>query len=114
MKLPAGEHILRFTVTGDWMDIDYINFVAGKDAEDSEPIGTTAVSADLKLGVPTVTKYDVCTLNGQKIASFVAHSMAEASKIWQSGSVKGAQKTDGVCLIRSRSTGAVAKVRSVR
>ncbi len=114
VKLPAGEHILRFTVTGDWMDIDYINFVAGKDADDSEPIGTTAVSADLKLGVPTVTKYDVFTLNGQKIASFVAHSMAEASKIWQSGSVKGAQKTDGVCLIRSRSTGAVAKVRDLR
>ena len=33
VKLPAGEHILRFTVTGDWMDIDYINFVKGKDAQ---------------------------------------------------------------------------------
>jgi hypothetical protein len=114
VKLPAGEHILRFTVTGDWMDIDYINFVAGKDAEDSEPMGTRVVSADVKLGVPTVTKFDVFSLNGQKIASFVAHSLAEASKIWQSGSVKGALKTEGVCLIRSRSTGAVAKVRALR
>ena len=114
VTLPAGEHILRFTVTGDWMDIDYINFVAGKDAADSEPIGTTAVSADVKLGVPMVTKFDVFSLNGKKIASFVAHNMAEASKIWQSGSVKGAEKVEGVCLIRSRSTGAVAKVRSIR
>ena len=114
VTLPAGEHILRFTVTGDWMDIDYINFVAGKDAADSEPIGTTAVSADVKLGVPMVTKFDVFSLNGKKIASFVAHNMAEASKIWQSGSVRGAEKVEGICLIRSRSTGAVAKVRSIR
>ncbi len=26
VNLTEGEHILRFTVTGDWMDIDYINF----------------------------------------------------------------------------------------
>lgn len=36
MKLQEGEHILRFTVTGDWMDIDYINFSA--DGIDSDPI----------------------------------------------------------------------------
>ena len=35
VKLTKGEHILRFTVTGDWMDIDYINFVkAGEGAGD--------------------------------------------------------------------------------
>jgi alpha-galactosidase len=27
VSLTEGEHILRFTVTGDWMDIDYIEFV---------------------------------------------------------------------------------------
>ena len=26
VSLTEGEHILRFTVTGDWMDIDYIDF----------------------------------------------------------------------------------------
>ena len=29
VNLPAGEHILRFTVTGSWMDVDY--FVFGED-----------------------------------------------------------------------------------
>jgi len=38
VTLPAGEHVLRFTVTGDWMDIDYINFVEGKDSDDDAPI----------------------------------------------------------------------------
>jgi alpha-galactosidase len=27
--LTEGEHILRFTVTGDWMDIDFIEFCEG-------------------------------------------------------------------------------------
>ena len=30
VKLTEGEHILRFTVTGDWMDIDCIEFVDEK------------------------------------------------------------------------------------
>ena len=35
LTLPAGEHILRFEVTGDWFDVDYFNFVAGKDAPET-------------------------------------------------------------------------------
>ncbi len=38
VKLTKGEHILRFTVVGDWMDIDYINFESGEDAKDSAPV----------------------------------------------------------------------------
>lgn len=38
VKLTAGEHILRLSITSDWMDIDYINFVKGKDGEDDTPI----------------------------------------------------------------------------
>ncbi|SHK80015.1 carbohydrate-binding protein [Fibrobacter sp. UWEL] len=34
VNLTEGEHILRFTVTGDWMDIDYIEF-ENKDAPDA-------------------------------------------------------------------------------
>lgn len=38
VKLAAGEHILRLTITADWMDIDYINFEAGENSDDSDPI----------------------------------------------------------------------------
>ncbi|WP_407444148.1 family 43 glycosylhydrolase [Fibrobacter sp.] len=34
----AGTHILRFTATADWFDIDYFNFAEGKDATDPAPI----------------------------------------------------------------------------
>jgi len=30
VSLTEGEHVLRFTVTGDWMDIDYIEFCEGE------------------------------------------------------------------------------------
>ena len=30
VSLTEGEHILRFTVTGDWMDIDWVEFCAGE------------------------------------------------------------------------------------
>ena len=35
VELTEGEHILRFTVTGDWMDIDYINFIDKEKAEEA-------------------------------------------------------------------------------
>lgn len=38
VTLPAGEHIIRFTATSDWFDIDYFNFAEGKDAKDPAPI----------------------------------------------------------------------------
>ena len=33
VSLTEGEHILRFMVTGDWMDIDWIKFCAGESCE---------------------------------------------------------------------------------
>ena len=111
VTLPAGEHILRFTVTGDWMDIDYINFVAGKDAADSDPLkGTTAIKG-VKFANASTASFDVFDLSGKKIARFSARNMAEAKKLWQSGAIKGAEKANGVSLIRNCSNGMVAKVR---
>ncbi len=38
VSLTEGEHILRFTVTGDWMDIDWIKFCAGESCEETDGI----------------------------------------------------------------------------
>ncbi|WP_298772325.1 carbohydrate-binding protein [uncultured Fibrobacter sp.] len=111
VTLPAGEHILRFTVTGDWMDIDYINFVAGKDAEDTEPM---FINNKVKLATEATSSFDVFDLSGKKVASFSARNMTEAAKLWREGSVKGAEKASGICLIRNRVNGMITKVRSAR
>ena len=40
VSLTEGEHILRFTVTGDWMDIDYIKFCENENCEDASGFRT--------------------------------------------------------------------------
>lgn len=42
VSLTAGEHILRFEVTSDWLDVDYFTFVEGKDATDPEPASSSS------------------------------------------------------------------------
>lgn len=42
VTLTAGKHILRMTATADWFDIDYINFVEGKNAVDTDPIESSS------------------------------------------------------------------------
>jgi len=70
VTLPAGKHILRFTVTGDWMDIDYINFVKGENAEDDCPIGgcTTAIGG-VKFQNKVADSYRVFDLKGSVLGT---------------------------------------------
>jgi len=115
VTLPAGEHILRFTVTGDWFDIDYMNFAKGKDAKDPEESSgdsTIAIHKGIRMDVASVATFDVFDLTGKKVASFTARSMLEAKKLWRENAQ--AKSVQGFSLIRNRSNGAVARVRSVR
>ncbi len=47
VTLTAGKHVMKFLVTGDWMDVDYFTFVEGKGATDPEP-DTTATTTPEK------------------------------------------------------------------
>ena len=84
LTLPAGEHILRFEVTGDWFDIDYFNFVAGKDA----PEGTTAITA-VKLQNKVAKTYDVFSLTGVKVGTVDLSRMDAPKALMAAGFAKG-------------------------
>ena len=109
VKLPAGEHILRFTVTGDWMDIDYIQFAEGKDAKDPDD-AQVGLRQMVRREVSSAATFDVFDLTGKKVASLTARNMNEAKSLWSDGA--HAKKVQGVCIIRNRSTGMMAKVRA--
>ena len=111
VTLPAGKHILRFTVTGDWMDIDYIQFVTGKDAKDPDD-ETIALHKGFRLETTSLKSFDVFDLTGKKVTSITAHNMAEAKNLWRDGAQ--AKKVQGVCIIRNRANGMMAKVRTTR
>ena len=51
-------------------------------------------------------------LTGKKVASFTARNMLEAKKLWRENSQ--AKIVQGICLIRNRSNGMIAKVRTTR
>ena len=112
VTLPAGEHILRFTVTGDWMDIDYIQFASGKDAKDPDEGDDVGIRPSMRMNANSAATFDVFDLSGKKVASFTARGMAEATKLWRESAQS--QKVQGFCLIRNRSNGMVAKVRTTR
>ncbi|MCQ2091949.1 MAG: family 43 glycosylhydrolase [Fibrobacter sp.] len=62
VKLTAGKHLLRFTATGDWFDVDYFNIEKGKGAKDNVPIGPD--------GEPVITPSDTVVAAIQKSVQF--------------------------------------------
>ena len=106
VTLPAGKHILRFTATGDWFDVDYFNFVAGKDAEDDEPLpgeGETdpkdpdSSDAILKVAGPVNANvsYNVFDMQGKRLGMIrINGNFNEA--LMQAGFAKGVYMLRGV------------------
>ena len=93
VTLTAGKHILRFTVTGDWMDIDFINFLQGKDAEDTEPIGPLAIG-DVRFQNRTSQAYRVYGLSGKMLG------MLDLVGTDVSSALKAAGYTRGVYMLK--------------
>ena len=84
VKLAAGKHILRFTVTGDWMDIDYIEFAKGKDADP----GKTSIGA-VKFQNKVEKSYNVFSLTGVKLGTVDLSHMAASKALNAAGFAKG-------------------------
>jgi hypothetical protein len=97
VTLPAGEHVLRFTVTGAWLDIDYFTFVKGKDATDPEPIDPTGIANAVRYDVQAEQVYRVYGLNGSFVGAVFAASASEAQS-----KVRSMVSEKGVYLIRAK------------
>ena len=131
ITLPAGKHVLRMDVTGSWFDIDYFNFVEGKDAKDPAEGGNggseggnggseggnggdpdkSAIHTSLHMETPVRSSYDVFDVNGVRLGRMSAYSMSEAVEILKSTSDI---KVQGIYLLRSVKNGAVKSVRVAR
>lgn len=95
VTLPAGEHILRMTVTGSWFDIDYFNFAKGKDAADPDDKTIGLRGANFRL--PTEAEnYSVFDVNGVLVGKFNAKSSSEVKNMTQNVARQG-----GVYFVKS-------------
>ena len=76
VELPTGEHILRFTVTGSWMDIDYFNFVLREDDIDCFVNCTEFVKPAVSLATEA-ENYRIFDMNGGYLGMVRAAGMQE-------------------------------------
>ena len=86
VTLPAGEHILRMTVTKQFFDIDYITFVSGKDATDPEP---DVIAGNIKLQNRASKTYRVFDMKGSVLGTIDLTHMNVGAAIKAAGFKKG-------------------------
>ncbi|MBO4828654.1 MAG: carbohydrate-binding protein [Fibrobacter sp.] len=95
VTLPAGEHILRMTVTGSWFDIDYFNFAKGKNAADPDESTIGLRGADFRM--PTEAEnYSVFDVNGVLVGKFEAVTKADVQRM-----TKSVARQNGVYFVKS-------------
>lgn len=110
VTLPAGKHIIRFTVDKGYFDVDYMTFVKG-DGEDPEPIEVPKSISQTKFEQPTLEDYYVIDPQGVRMGTLSAYGFSGAAEILKGSNVV---KSSGVYYLRSRTTGKIQKVRIVR
>ena len=99
VTLPAGEHILRMTVTGSWFDIDYFNFAKGKNATDPDEATIGLHGADLRM--PTEAEnYSVFDVNGVLVGKFEATTKADVLRM-----TKSTVRQNGIYFVKSLKSG---------
>ena len=95
VTLPAGEHVLRMTVTGSWFDIDYFNFAKGKDAADPDDKTIGLRGVDFRL--PTEAEnYSVFDVNGVLVGKFQATTKADVQRM-----TKSVVRQNGIYFVKS-------------
>ncbi len=93
VTLPAGEHILRFEVTGDWFDIDYIQFCAGESCDGSDIL---PISKDLNFARSTTESFKVFGMTGK----FLGRLEMNGSAADMPAALKAAGYARGVYMVR--------------
>lgn len=89
-ELSAGPHVLKFAITGDYVNIDNIKFTEGNSTDLSE------IKANL---VPSIQKFDVYNVEGAYLKSFQANNISDLKAQMQTSNLN-----HGVYLVRNKHT----------
>ena len=77
VPLPAGEHVLRVTVTGSWFDVDYFNFSNGSSAQCAEePCDPISIGMKFDAGQSPVA-YGIYDVTGMFLGRIEAAGIAD-------------------------------------
>ena len=81
--LTAGEHVLKMVIVGNYVNVDYINFVSGKDAPETDT--TTLLRTAVRLTSPSVGTYGVYSLNGRFLGRVITEKNAASQELRRRG-----------------------------
>ena len=99
VELPAGEHILRFTVTGSWMDVDYFAILKEEAEIDCVTDCTDFAKPVLASHAANAENYRIFDMNGVYLGTVRAAGMQElrasAAKLVKRGGAFIAKATFG-------------------
>ena len=88
VNLTKGEHIMRFIVTGDWMDIDYIEFKSGDENPSAIKLGAVNPVA--------AQQYNVFSATGKLMGRVDVVGRSLATSLKNAGFVNGIYVVRGV------------------
>ncbi|MCQ2053777.1 MAG: carbohydrate-binding protein [Fibrobacter sp.] len=94
VALTAGTHILRFNAVADWFDFDYVSFVKGKDAVESNinvtesDSGTTFIGEKIALQ-RSMDSFKVFDISGKNVGFVKLNGMSIEQALIASGYKKG-------------------------
>ena len=87
----TGKHVLRLTVTGAWFDIDYFNFVKGKNAQDDAPLSSS--SAENSSSSPATSSTTITSSSSENSSSSTNGGNSSAVDNGSSNSVDNGSST---------------------
>jgi alpha-galactosidase len=83
-ELTEGKHILRFTVTGDWMDIDYINFCDKEKCDEQTDVAPIRLNT-----LESENSYNVFSATGKHLGRIDLNGMGTAQALKHAGYARG-------------------------
>ena len=81
--LTAGEHVLKMVIVGNYVNIDYLNFVSGKDALEVD--STTDIRKALRMEIAGPRTYGIYDLGGRFVGKVIMDRPSAATALRAKG-----------------------------
>ena len=112
VKLTKGEHILRLSITSDFVNVDWLRFSTNENGDDPKPGSkdTTDVAIKTNFRVKNIAEtFGVYDVNGMLVGKFEAMGMADVTRM-----MKNVVRQGGVYIVKSHRGGKAYRISVVK
>ena len=110
VKLTKGEHILRLSITSDYVNVDWIRFSVNENGDGPGTGDSTIAIRDMKLHVANVAEtFGVYDVNGMFVGKFETMNKADVARM-----TKNVVRQGGVYIVKSLRGGKAYRISVVK